>query len=118
MTLIFHTAVPEDWERARSSGVYTMSTRGQTLSDMGFIHCSYRHQIDRVANAFFGDLAVVTLLEMDTDDMPVTLVDENLEGGDELFPHLYRPLDVDWVRADREWRPDHDGIYRLASLET
>src|SRR5688572_5844597 len=43
---LYHAALPADWTAAAAAGVYTMSTRGVTLEQEGFIHCSYRHQVE------------------------------------------------------------------------
>lgn len=92
MTL-FHLAMPQDWRAAQArGGFYEMSTRGLTLEAAGFIHLSYRHQVPVVAERFYADVPDLLVLTID----PALLVDEvrqeNLEGGTELFPHLYGPL--------------------------
>lgn len=47
---IYHLALPADWDHAAERGRYAVSTRGLSLADEGFIHCSYLHQIEPVAN--------------------------------------------------------------------
>ena len=116
MTELFHSALPEDWRRAQAGGLYSTSTRGKSLYEEGFIHCSYRHQIERVTAAIFDDVDDVVLLEMDTDQIPARIIEENLDGGDELFPHLYRPLEIGWVIDAHRWARRNDGSYRLADL--
>ncbi len=37
------------WDAARDTGMYEMSTRGRTLQEEGFVHCSPRAQLPRVA---------------------------------------------------------------------
>ncbi len=49
---IYHIAAAADWERAVRDGQYTMSTRGLTLAEQGFIHASTAGQVALVANAF------------------------------------------------------------------
>jgi glutathione S-transferase len=90
---LFHLAMPDDWRAAVArGGPYEMSTRGLTLAEAGFIHLSFRHQVPVVAARFYGDVPDPVVLTID----PAALVDEvrteNLEGGTELFPHLYGPL--------------------------
>ena len=90
---LFHLAMPDDWRAARDrGGPYEMSTRGLTLEVAGFIHLSYPYQVAGVADRFYADVPDVVLLTID----PSALVDEvraeNLDGGTELFPHLYGPL--------------------------
>ncbi|MBV9133272.1 MAG: DUF952 domain-containing protein, partial [Chloroflexi bacterium] len=45
MTPIFHITRSRDWQSARREGIYQLSTRDRTLQDVGFIHCSYAHQV-------------------------------------------------------------------------
>ncbi|GAA3048300.1 hypothetical protein GCM10010448_34250 [Streptomyces glomeratus] len=42
------------WDAARETGTYQMSTRGRTLQEEGFIHCSTRAQLPRVAAFLYG----------------------------------------------------------------
>ena len=70
---IFHIAVPDDWEAARATGRYERSTRGRSLVDEGFVHCSYGAQVASTANRFYGDLEVIVLLEIDPARTPADL---------------------------------------------
>lgn len=47
---IFHLALAAEWEEAISAGVYQRSTIGRSLAEQGFIHCSYLHQLQAVAD--------------------------------------------------------------------
>jgi uncharacterized protein (DUF952 family) len=114
--ILFHAALPEDWERAQAAGAYTTSTRGRTLDDVGFIHCSYRHQVEPIVNRFYSDVRELVLLEVDADQLNVPVVDENLEGRPELFPHVYGPIPLYAVTRAVVWRSDADGRYRLDQL--
>lgn len=51
--LIFHITPSRTWDSARDSGVYSESTRGKSLAEVGFIHCSRRGQVTSVANAIY-----------------------------------------------------------------
>ena len=62
---IFHLAMPEDWATAFNAGEYTMSTRGMTLDEVGFIHCSTEKQVLHVANAFYRERTDLVLLMID-----------------------------------------------------
>lgn len=110
---IYHLAVPGDWAAAQQTGVYEMSTRGITVADEGFVHCSFAHQIEGVASRFYADLDELHLLHLDRDAIDGDLrVEPPADGIDELFPHVYRPLAVDeitavtvWRRSGPEWGP-------------
>lgn len=112
MTELLHLADPAEWAEARRAGSYDRSTRGASLGEVGFVHCSYAHQVERVAAAVYGDwTGPLLVLRIDPDLLGVEVVEENLEGGDELFPHVYAPVPVEavtaaeeMVRADGAWR--------------
>ncbi len=93
MPAIFHIADAEDWSAAQTAGEYRMSTRGRTLDDVGFIHCSHRHQVERVANAVYRSAAPLVLLTIDPDLVGAEIREESA-GGVETFPHVYGPLPV------------------------
>jgi uncharacterized protein (DUF952 family) len=106
---ILHIALPSDWDRARPTGEYAISTRRVTLADEGFIHCSYPHQVEGVANRFYADVDHLVLLQIDIDALRSVVVDEPpFAGSPDRFPHIYGPITVDAVVATHEWRR-HDG---------
>ncbi len=58
----------------------------------GFIHCSTSDQVINVANRFYPKRKDLILLEIKEDKLAAKIIFENLEGGSELFPHLYGKL--------------------------
>lgn len=107
---IVHLAMPADWEAAIASGGYPMSTRGVTVEQEGFVHCSFRHQMLGVAQRFYADTDELVILHLDraalADDL---VVEPAAEGVAEHFPHLYRELPLDAVTATTVWRRAADG---------
>jgi uncharacterized protein (DUF952 family) len=103
---LFHVALPDDWAAARRAGAYTVSTRGATLAEVGYLHASYENQVESVANAFYGDVDKLVLLVIDRDQLDVPVVDESAtrDPADEHFPHLYGALPVEAVVEARPWR--------------
>jgi uncharacterized protein (DUF952 family) len=79
----------------------------------GFIHCSYLRQICEVANRRFAGRADLVLLEIDRHRLTVPVVDENLEGGLELFPHVYGRLPMTAVARIHEFPCDAGGRFAL-----
>jgi uncharacterized protein (DUF952 family) len=79
----------------------------------GFIHCSTRDQVIQVANARFRGDSGLVLLHVDTDKVRHKIVYENLEGGQQLFPHIYGELNVDAVVRVAPFEPGADGSFSL-----
>jgi uncharacterized protein (DUF952 family) len=101
-TSIFHMTEPALWDSALTVGAYTGSTRGADLDEVGFIHCSFEHQVKMVANFVYGDFnGPLVLLEIDPDQVPDEIRAEGVDGGTEEFPHIYGPLPVAAVTAVR-----------------
>ena len=117
MPEIFHIARRADWEAALTEGTYRVSTLGRSLEQEGFIHCSERHQVAGVANAFYRGVAGLVLLVIDVDRIGPDIRYEALNGGTESFPHIYGPLNVDAVVAVRPLEPGKDGVFSLLSSE-
>ncbi len=94
MATIFHIALADDWEDARATGTYTVSTLGRSLADVGFIHCSRGDQWTKVRDAIYADATEpLVLLQIDTALLDVPVVDEPGEpGSSETFPHVYGRL--------------------------
>jgi glutathione S-transferase len=90
---IYHVTFASEWRNAQPAAQYTLSTRGARLEDVGYIHASFAHQVERIGSLIFGDATeplVVLAIDPDRLECPVRV--ENLEGGTEQFPHIYGPL--------------------------
>jgi glutathione S-transferase len=100
MERIFHVTRAVDWQLAQARGTYRMSTRDRTLEEEGFIHCSYANQVARVAATYFRDVDGLVVLVIDPHRVTAEIRDET-SGGDERFPHIYGPLNLDAVTEVR-----------------
>ena len=95
---LYHLALAEDWQACRASGAsYRISTRGQILEAVGFVHLSQADQVPATAARFYGDLppADVLLLTLCPQRLAAAGLEVRFEAagpGGELFPHLYGPL--------------------------
>jgi uncharacterized protein (DUF952 family) len=92
---LFHLTERCAWLGALQAGEYVMSTRGITLAEQGFIHCSRRHQLPAVAQLVYGDAGDHDLVVLVIDDsrVPAEVRYEAAEAG-EAYPHIYGPLPV------------------------
>lgn len=86
--VLFHITSRSALIRAREGGEY----RPAGFDAEGFIHCSYARQVTAVANRLFRGVPDLVLLEIDPARLSCPIVDENLEGGEERYPHVYGPL--------------------------
>ena len=85
----------------------------QAFDAEGFIHCSYLRQVCSVANRRFSGRTNLVLLEIDRGRLSIPVVDENLEGGAELFPHVYGRLPMAAVTRIHEFPCGADGRFAL-----
>jgi uncharacterized protein (DUF952 family) len=108
---IFHIAAARDWDAAVATGSYRVSTRGRSLDEVGFIHCSHRHQVERVANAAYRGAGPLYLLRIDPARLGQTELREESAGGIETFPHLYGPLPVGAVVDTAPLAPLPGGLF-------
>lgn len=94
--MILHLALRRDWDAARASGSYPWSTRGLTLDDVGYVHCSFEHQWRGVRDRFYADLSddELILLVVDETRLSSPVVVERLDGAPDDFPHVYGPLEI------------------------
>lgn len=114
VALIWHLALTTDWEAAQAHGTYGISTRGLTLAQVGFIHCSYAHQVAGVAAMFYADeTAPLALLGIDPERLVEAGVDVRAEPGDpahphgERFPHVHGAIPVSAVtEVHHAWMVD------------
>jgi uncharacterized protein (DUF952 family) len=107
--VILHLALNTDWQAARATGQYRISTLGRTLQQEGFIHaCADRAQLDGVADRFYRDVTEpLTLLTIDPAGLDVRMeTPAGLPAGPatapgpasaEIFPHVYQPIPISAV---------------------
>ena len=93
---LFHLALNSDWQEAKLQGVYSVSTLGMQLKQVGFIHASWEHQVRETYDRFYSDFAEVTLLTIDPSCLAIPLRADAAVTG-EFFPHLYGPLPISAV---------------------
>jgi uncharacterized protein (DUF952 family) len=112
MATIFHIARSEAWQGQAATGSY----RPEMFPIDGFVHCSTSDQIVKVANARFRGQKGLVLLCIDTDKVTDEIRYENLEGGRELFPHIYGEINVDAVVDIAEFEPGLEGYFALPAM--
>ena len=107
---LLHLTEAPLWEAARAAGAYEMSTRGRTLREEGFVHCSLPHQLPGVARALYGPGAQgLVVLVIDAHRLSAPVRFEAMDPGGEEFPHIYGPVPVDAVVEVRRWQDPAGG---------
>ncbi len=101
---IWHIAEAEHWAEAVRTGRYPWSTRGMTMLEQGYVHCSRTDQVDGVLNGCYSDLARtdLVLLEIHPDRLASPVISEDPSGRRDPrseFPHIYGPLEPGAVVA-------------------
>lgn len=109
---LFHITSADEANDAARSGTYAPGT----FDAEGFIHCSYSHQVRAVADRIFGGRSDLVLLEIDPARLSCDVVDENLEGGTERFPHIYGRLPVSAIVRVHQFPCDATGRFELPAV--
>src|SRR5262249_17829734 len=105
-----------DWRAAEQSGTYRLSTRGARLEEIGFVGAAFDYQVAVVGAVLYSDaLEPIVVLVIDTELLDVPVVAENLEGGDEVFPHIYGPVPTRAVVDVLSARTTSDGRFAVAT---
>ena len=82
--LIYHIVTPEVWEKFKDETEY----EAESLQSEGFIHCSYRNQLDGVLERYYKNQSKVTILHINPHLLKAHLIAEPSTGG-EVYPHIY-----------------------------
>ena len=107
--MIYHITPENNWHTAQQEGAY----RADSLASEGFIHCSTARQVQRTANRFYRGKPGLLLLCINDQLVRSKIRYENLEGGSDLFPHIYGPLNLDAVAQALPFQPQADGTFIL-----
>ena len=110
---LYHITSLQEWQTAQKKGEYEP---GGFTQDQ-FIHCSYCHQLLTVAHRFYKGQNGLVLLVIESSKINTkinsSLVEENLEGGEELYPHIYGLLPTDAVTKVISFPCDAEGKFTL-----
>jgi uncharacterized protein (DUF952 family) len=111
--LIYHITTQAYWQSAQGRGVYHCPS----LEKEGFIHCSKRNQVLKVANRLYRGqrnlvLLCISALKVDAAIRNELPADGN-GGGNERFPHIYGELNLDAVVDVVDFPPQADGSFAL-----
>ncbi len=117
---IYHITTRADWQAAQADGQYAPPS----LAKEGFIHFSRADQVSGVANAFYAGQNGLVLLEVDVARLSANLrweppahpggaAPQGQPHAEDLFPHLYGPLNLDAVRAVHDFTPNPAGLFQF-----
>ena len=109
MSLIYHITSAAGWYDAQNVGKYIPPS----FADEQFIHCSYIHQLLTVAHRFYRGQSGLVILVIESSKINSSLIEENLEGGIELYPHLYGVLPIQAVVRAIAFPCNADGSFDL-----
>jgi uncharacterized protein (DUF952 family) len=95
-----HLTTKQAWEDALKVGTYSLSTKGKTLEEVGFIHGSFADQVEEVAGfVFAGSTEELVVLHLKIDKLEshgiVVRVEEASNG--KSYPHIYGAIPCDLV---------------------
>jgi uncharacterized protein (DUF952 family) len=114
--MIVHITTHKEWEKALLKGEYT----APSLTSEGFIHCSTLKQAADTANSFFKGQNGLTLLCIDENELKSDCRYEDPTGGgkhdpgvDNLFPHIYGPINISAVIQSVDFPANKNGLFEL-----
>jgi uncharacterized protein (DUF952 family) len=102
---IYHITSKKDWLAGKTVGSY----RASSLETEGFIHGSQRDQVVDSAERYFHGRTDLLLLIIQSG---VLIPPLRLEG-EQLWPHIYGPLNLEAVESVVEFPLSTDGKFRL-----
>ena len=97
-----HLTTKQAWEDALKVGTYSLSTKGKTLEEVGFIHGSFADQVEEVAGfVFAGSTEELVVLHLDIDMLESNGIQVRVEEASnrKSYPHIYGAIPCDLVDA-------------------
>ena len=110
--LFLHLTTKQAWEDALMVGTYSLSTKGKTLKQVGFIHGSFPDQIEEVARfVFTGSTEELVVLHLDINKLEANGLIVRIEdgGNGKMFPHIYGAIPCKLVDKVTAAHMDPDG---------
>ena len=91
--MIYHVVSSRNWQEAVQQGFYEAAS----LATEGFIHTSKAEQVQGVLQRYYKDQSDLLLLHIDENKLTAPLKYELAPSINEMFPHIYGPLNLDAV---------------------
>jgi uncharacterized protein (DUF952 family) len=107
-----HLTTKRAWEDALKVGTYSLSTKGKTLEEVGFIHGSFADQVEEVAGfVFAGSTEELVVLHLDIDKLASNgiLVRVEVASNGKSYPHIYGSIPCDLVDQVSDAHMNEDG---------
>jgi uncharacterized protein (DUF952 family) len=95
MSLIYHITTLGEWEESKKKGQHIAAS----YETEGFIHCSTKDQVEGVLHRYFKGSSSLVELTIDPEKLTSKLVYEPAPSTNELFPHVYGPINCDAIIA-------------------
>ncbi|MDQ2959392.1 MAG: DUF952 domain-containing protein, partial [Actinomycetota bacterium] len=89
----------------------------ESLAADGFVHFSYARQVAATANRFYRDRTELIVIEVEPGRLAEPVVDEDLYGAGDLFPHVYGAIPTSAAVAEHPLPRGPDGDYRFGPGE-
>jgi uncharacterized protein (DUF952 family) len=90
---IYHITTKHAWDDAQAKQSYLP----KDFEKDGFIHCSIERQIEGVLERFYQGQTGLIKLKIEKAKVQRPVLFELAEDLNELFPHIYGPLNLDSV---------------------
>lgn len=90
---IYHVTSLKEWELAQQNNEY----KPKDYEQDGFIHCSIERQVPGVLDRFYKGQVGLVKLKIEKAKVQRPVLFELAQDLNELFPHIYGPLNLDAV---------------------
>ena len=107
-----HLTTQQAWEDAQKVGVYSLSTKGKTLEDVGFIHGSFADQVEEVAGfVFAGSTEELVVLHLNIENLASHGIEVRIEeaSNGKSYPHIYGAIPCELVDRVSEAHMNAEG---------
>ena len=95
--LIYHIVLPDFWEKFKDEYEY----EAESLRSEGFIHCSYRNQLDEVLERYYKNAGKVLILHINLHFLTAKFIAEPSTNR-EIYPHIYGKINKSAIVAVEE----------------
>ena len=108
-----HLTTKQAWEDALKVGTYSLSTKGKSLEEVGFIHGSFADQVEEVAGfVFAGSTEELVVLHLNIDKLESHDIVVRVEAASngKSYPHIYGAIPCQLVDRVSEAHMSAQGL--------
>jgi uncharacterized protein (DUF952 family) len=106
---LYRIMTPDEWDEMQVLGEFCPSE----FKREGQVYACYLYQTEFVSGYLYNSILGLVLVELDASKLGCEVIEKNLKGGKELFPHIQGAIPAEACLVRYQLPVEGDGSFEL-----